>query len=93
VAGDQGQRLSERAVYLRPAGVPGVEALHAEFVRHAYRPHSHPTWTVAVIERGATAFDVDVEIGHAHEGHDRAPCAARLERCCASATGAAGSAA
>jgi len=68
VAGDQRRRLSERAVYLRPAGVPGVEALHAQFVRHAYRPHSHPTWTVAVIERGAAAFDVDATHHRADRG-------------------------
>jgi AraC-like DNA-binding protein len=68
VGGDRGRRLTERAVYLRPAGVPGVEALHAEFVRHAYRPHSHPTWTVAVIERGAAAFDVDATHHRADRG-------------------------
>jgi AraC-like DNA-binding protein len=28
-------------------------------VRHAYRPHSHPTWTVAVVQRGAARFTVD----------------------------------
>jgi len=68
VAGDQRRRLTERAVYLRPAGVPGVEALHARFVGHAYRPHSHPTWTVAVIERGAAAFDVDATHHRADRG-------------------------
>ena len=44
---------------LPPAGLPGVEALHASFVEHAYRPHSHPTWTVAVVERGAARFSLD----------------------------------
>jgi AraC-like DNA-binding protein len=51
--------VSEHAAYFRAAGLDGVEALHARFVRHAYRPHSHPTWTVAVVERGAARFTVD----------------------------------
>ena len=51
--------MSESAVYFRPRGLEGIEALHARFVRHAYRPHSHPTWTVAVVERGAARFTVD----------------------------------
>ncbi|MBV8999131.1 MAG: AraC family ligand binding domain-containing protein, partial [Solirubrobacterales bacterium] len=33
--------------------------MHARFVEHAYRPHSHPTWTVAVVERGAARFSLD----------------------------------
>jgi AraC-like DNA-binding protein len=28
-------------------------------VQHAYRPHSHRTWTVAVVRRGAARFEVD----------------------------------
>jgi AraC-like DNA-binding protein len=50
---------SEQTTYFRPEGLDGVEALHASFVTHAYRPHSHPTWTVAVMERGAAAFELD----------------------------------
>ena len=42
--------MTERTRYFRPAALPDVEALHASFVAHAYRPHSHPTWTVAVAE-------------------------------------------
>jgi AraC-like DNA-binding protein len=53
------QGVTEYAAYLRPDGLDGIEALHARFVRHAYRPHSHPTWTVAVVERGAARFTVD----------------------------------
>jgi AraC-like DNA-binding protein len=37
----------------------GVEALHARFVHHAYVPHSHPTWTVAVVHDGAARFEVE----------------------------------
>src|SRR3954470_6853375 len=51
--------VAEYAAYYRPEGLDGVEALHARFVHHAYRPHSHPTWTVAVVERGAAQFTVD----------------------------------
>jgi AraC-like DNA-binding protein len=28
-------------------------------VHHAYRPHSHPTWTIAVVQRGAARFTVE----------------------------------
>jgi AraC-like DNA-binding protein len=38
----------EHSTYFRPPALDGIEALHARFVRHAYRPHSHPTWTVAM---------------------------------------------
>jgi AraC-like DNA-binding protein len=37
-------------------------------VRHAYRPHSHPTWTVAVVERGAARFALDATQQRAAEG-------------------------
>ena len=60
--------VAEFARYLRPPGLHGIEALHARFVRHAYRPHSHPTWTVAVVERGAAEFDVDASHHRADRG-------------------------
>jgi AraC-like DNA-binding protein len=49
----------EYSTYFRPDGLDGTEALHARFVDHAYRPHSHPTWTVAVVEGGAARFALD----------------------------------
>lgn len=58
----------ERTTWFRPSGLDGVEALHASFVRHAYRPHSHPTWTIAVMERGAAAFTVDARHERAADG-------------------------
>ncbi len=58
----------ERTTWYRPAGLPGVEALHASFVTHAYRPHSHPTWTVAAMRRGAAAFTVDDRAEQAGDG-------------------------
>jgi AraC-like DNA-binding protein len=51
--------VAERAAYFRPVGLAGVEALHASFVEHAYPPHSHPTWTIAVVDRGAARFEVE----------------------------------
>jgi AraC-like DNA-binding protein len=60
--------LSEHSTYFRPAGLPGVEALHARFVRHAYAPHSHPTWTVAAVHQGAARFEVDATRQRAHRG-------------------------
>jgi AraC-like DNA-binding protein len=58
----------EHSTYFRPKGLTGIEALHARFVEHAYRPHSHPTWTVAVVERGAARFSLDATQQRAAEG-------------------------
>ena len=58
----------ETTAYFRPAGLAGVEALHASFVTHAYRPHSHPTWTVAMMERGAASFELDDTDQRADDG-------------------------
>jgi AraC-like DNA-binding protein len=60
--------VPERAVYFRPEGLSGVEALHARFVEHAYVPHSHPTWTVAVMQAGAARFEVDATRQRADQG-------------------------
>jgi AraC-like DNA-binding protein len=60
--------VAEHSTYFRPAGLPGVEALHARFVRHAYVPHSHPTWTVAVVHHGAARFEVDATQQRADRG-------------------------
>jgi AraC-like DNA-binding protein len=58
----------EYSTYFRPRGLPGIEGLHARFVRHSYRPHSHPTWTVAVVERGAARFELDATQQRAGQG-------------------------
>lgn len=60
--------MAEAVKWYRPDGLEGVEALHANFERHAYRPHSHPTWTIAVMERGAAAFQVDARQERADDG-------------------------
>ena len=59
---------AEYSTYFRPRGLAGIEALHARFVEHAYRPHSHPTWTVAVVERGAARFSLDATQQRAGQG-------------------------
>ncbi|MGH2836494.1 MAG: helix-turn-helix domain-containing protein [Solirubrobacteraceae bacterium] len=58
----------EQSTYFRMPGLPGVEALHARFVNHAYVPHSHPTWTVAVVHDGAARFEVDATHQRADRG-------------------------
>jgi AraC-like DNA-binding protein len=60
--------VGETATYLRPAGLDGIEALHARYVAHRYRPHSHPTWTVAVVERGAAEFSLEATQQRARGG-------------------------
>jgi AraC-like DNA-binding protein len=67
-AGAPSVSLPESTTYLRPAGLDGVEALHASFVTHAYRPHSHPTWTLAMMVRGAAAFALDDTAQRADDG-------------------------
>jgi AraC-like DNA-binding protein len=61
-------RSAETATYFRPPALAGVEALHASFVEHAYRPHSHPTWTIAVVEAGAARFSVEASQERADAG-------------------------
>jgi AraC-like DNA-binding protein len=58
----------EQSTYFRLPDLPGVEALHARFVSHAYAPHSHPTWTVAVVHDGAARFEVDATHQRADRG-------------------------
>lgn len=60
--------MAEHATYFRPEGATGIEALHARFVEHAYVPHSHPTWTVAVVDHGAARFEVDATRQRADSG-------------------------
>jgi AraC-like DNA-binding protein len=60
--------VAEHATYLRPVAAPGIEALHASFVGHAYQPHSHPTWTIAVVHAGAARFEVDSSQHRADRG-------------------------
>jgi uncharacterized protein YjlB len=50
---------ADAARYSRPAALPGGEALHATFVTHRYAPHLHEAWTVAAVDHGAAAFDLE----------------------------------
>jgi AraC-like DNA-binding protein len=49
----------ERARFLRPAALPGVEVLHATFLRHRYAAHVHDYWVVACVDRGAASFELE----------------------------------
>ncbi len=42
---------------LRDPLLPGVEVLHAHFLRYRYAPHWHDAVCVALVGRGAAAFD------------------------------------
>jgi AraC-like DNA-binding protein len=40
--------------------LPGVrEVFHARFVAHRYPPHTHDTWTVLIVDRGAIRYGLD----------------------------------
>jgi AraC-like DNA-binding protein len=49
---------AEHARFIRPPGLPGVEALQATFVSHRYAPHAHDVWTVALVTSGAAHFEL-----------------------------------
>ena len=51
--------VTERARFIRPRGLAGVEALHATFVKHRYAPHMHDAWTVAHVIAGAAGFELE----------------------------------
>jgi AraC-like DNA-binding protein len=50
---------SDVARFIRQAALPGVEALHATFVRHRYAPHIHDDITIACVDRGAARFALE----------------------------------
>jgi len=52
------EQATERARWMRPPHRSGLEALHATFVRHRYALHTHETFTIALVERGAACFDL-----------------------------------
>ncbi|HUA05847.1 MAG TPA: AraC family transcriptional regulator [Solirubrobacteraceae bacterium] len=54
--------------FVRPAGVDGVEALHARFSEHRYEPHIHETWTVAWVNAGTAMFDLERGYHVVHDG-------------------------
>ncbi|HKA69654.1 MAG TPA: AraC family transcriptional regulator [Actinomycetes bacterium] len=50
-------RPREWSRILRDPLLPGVEVLHAHFLRYRYAPHWHDAVCVALVGRGAAAFD------------------------------------
>jgi len=58
----------ESVRYIRPAALPGVEALQATFVSHRYGAHLHDGWTVAAVDRGAASFELEGTRHHAPAG-------------------------
>jgi AraC-like DNA-binding protein len=58
----------EHARFFRPAALPGVETLHATFVRHRYPAHIHDSWVVACVDRGAASFELDGTLHTAPSG-------------------------
>ncbi|MCI0688096.1 MAG: AraC family transcriptional regulator [Sporichthyaceae bacterium] len=50
-------RAREWSRMLRDPLLPGVEVLHAHFLRYRYAPHWHDAVCVALVGRGAAAFD------------------------------------
>uniref|UniRef100_UPI000477563A AraC family transcriptional regulator n=1 Tax=Nocardiopsis baichengensis TaxID=280240 RepID=UPI000477563A len=72
--------------YWRHPGLPGVELVKAHYVRHAFTPHTHEAYTLAVIESGIEVYDCRgtthrvgadgialVEPGTVHTGHSGTP--------------------
>lgn len=51
-----GRELRESARMWRPARLPGVELLAADYLRQDFAPHIHEVYALGVIERGALAF-------------------------------------
>ena len=45
----------EQARFFRPAALPGVETLHATFLRHRYTAHVHDSWVIACVDCGAAS--------------------------------------
>jgi AraC-like DNA-binding protein len=52
-------RSTDSARFIRRDALPGVEALHATFVRHRYAPHIHDDLAIACVDRGAARFALD----------------------------------
>lgn len=48
--------MREVAHYWRHPGLPGVDLLRARFVTHRYGKHTHPSYTMGVIESGVEEF-------------------------------------
>jgi AraC-like DNA-binding protein len=49
----------DSARFFRSQALPGVEILHARFITHRYAPHLHHAWTIAAVDSGVAAFDLE----------------------------------
>jgi AraC-like DNA-binding protein len=47
----------ERTKFWREPGLNNLELLHADYVTHAFLPHTHEGFAIGVIETGAETFD------------------------------------
>jgi AraC-like DNA-binding protein len=76
----------DRARVFRCDALPGIEALHATFVEYRYALHTHESHTIALVDRGAAAFDLEgkryraptgsvffIPAGWAHTGESASP--------------------
>ena len=54
--------------YWRPALLPGLTCLHADFTRHDYAPHVHDAIVIAATEDGGAEFKSRGETGEARTG-------------------------
>ncbi|MFJ9809287.1 AraC family transcriptional regulator [Streptomyces sp. NPDC101158] len=58
----------ERARYWQPAGLPGVDLLHAHYVRKSFSRHTHESFVFAAITEGVEAFHYGSDLVHAGPG-------------------------
>ncbi|MFD3535318.1 AraC family transcriptional regulator [Streptomyces sp. NPDC058664] len=58
----------ERARYWQYAELPGVDLLHARYIRKAFARHTHETFVFAAITEGVEAFHYRDELVHAAPG-------------------------
>lgn len=53
--------------YWHACGLPGMDMLHADFTTHAYAPHMHQSFVIAVTEIGGAEFKSRGRTGVAHQ--------------------------
>ncbi|MFF0749754.1 AraC family transcriptional regulator [Streptomyces sp. NPDC004267] len=61
-------RAGERARYWQPAGLPGVDLLHAHYVRKSFSRHTHESFVFAAITEGVEAFHYGSDLVRAGPG-------------------------
>ncbi|MFJ3901160.1 AraC family ligand binding domain-containing protein [Streptomyces sp. NPDC090025] len=58
----------ERARYWRPVELPGVDLLHAHYVRKSFSRHTHESFVLAAVTAGVEAFHYAGDLVHAGPG-------------------------